>query len=261
MKILAINGSYRTNGNTARLLGLVEEQMRREASRAGEPLVFEHLVLGHFDLRMCRGCRICFDRGEECCPLKDDLLAVKAQMKAADGIFVATPVYVNDVSGITKNWIDRLAHVCHRPEFAGKCAYLLATVGDGPTGHTLTTLNLALRTWGFHIAGQAGFKTGARMQDDEIRGRYQQPAARVASRLFHAIDTRQFTHPPFLSLMTFRIQQRAWQRAADGSVDYRYWQDQGWLEPGRVFYTPQKASRVKVALARLVGDALAPFVS
>ena len=50
-------------------------------------------------------------------------------MDAADGIIFASPVYVNDVSGIAKTWIDRLAYVCHRPAFAGKCAYLIATVG------------------------------------------------------------------------------------------------------------------------------------
>ena len=35
MKIFAFNGSYRTNGNTARVLSLIEEQMRRQADRRG----------------------------------------------------------------------------------------------------------------------------------------------------------------------------------------------------------------------------------
>ena len=58
MKILALIGSYRTNGNTARLLSLIEEQMRREADRVGEALDFETVYLGHLNIQMCRGCRI-----------------------------------------------------------------------------------------------------------------------------------------------------------------------------------------------------------
>lgn len=261
MRILACVGSYRKNGNTARLLSLIEQQMRRDAEQSEIPFEFETVYLGHHDIRMCRGCRICFDRGEDKCPLKDDLLAIKAKMKEADGVIAATTVYVNDVSGITKNWIDRLAHVCHRPEFADKCAYLLATVGVGPTSHALTTLNMALRTWGFHILGQAGFKTGALMNGDELQSRCQRQAHKIAHTLFHGVHTRQFTRPSFLSLMTFRIQQKAWQREAGDTVDYRHWKRQGWVDPEQTFYTTQNASWFKVALARLVGAAIAPFVS
>ena len=65
-------------------------------------------------------------------------------MKAADGILIASPVYMEDVSGIIKTWIDRLAHVSHRPEFAGKCAYLVATTARSRTNRTLETLRIAV---------------------------------------------------------------------------------------------------------------------
>lgn len=261
MKILALNGSYRTNGNTARVLNLIEEQLRLKADRVGETLDFEKMDLGKLNIQMCRGCRICFDRGEEQCPLKDDLLMVKAKIKQADGVIVASPVYVNDVNGITKNWIDRMAHVCHRPEFAGKCVYLLATVADGPTSHALTTLNLALRTWGFYLVGQTGFKTGALMKRQEIQSCYENRIKEISQNLFHSISKKQFTQPSFLSLMTFRIQQRAWQRHADDSLDYQYWKNQGWVDERCHFYISHHSNRIKVGLARLVGSWMAPFVS
>ncbi len=52
------------------------------------------------------------------------------------------------------------------------CAYLVATVGNGPTNHALRTLNMALSSWGFHVVGQRGFKTGAWMTQDELTARY-----------------------------------------------------------------------------------------
>jgi multimeric flavodoxin WrbA len=74
--------------------------------------------------------------------------AIKAKKDAADGLLLASPVYVDDVSGLTKTWMDRLAYRCHRPGFGRKCAYPVATVGGRPTRHTLRTMNAALLTWG-----------------------------------------------------------------------------------------------------------------
>ncbi len=140
MKILICVGSYRKNGNTARVADLVEEKLVKLAAQAHVPLEIETVFLAHQDIGLCRGCRVCFDKGEDLCPLHDDFLAVKAKMLEADGIVAASPIYVDDVCGTTKNWIDRLAHVCHRPQFAGKCAYLITTVGSGPSRHALRTL-------------------------------------------------------------------------------------------------------------------------
>lgn len=261
MKILAINGSYRTNGNTARVISLIIDQLYVEANRFGETLGFEMVDLGKLDIQFCHGCRICFNRGEEHCPLKDDLLAIKIKIKEADGIIIAAPTYVNDVNGITKNWIDRMAHVCHRPEYAGKCVYLLATVADGPTSHALMTLNMALRTWGFYLVGQTGLKTGALMKRQEIQSRYENQIKKIGRKLFLSIAEKKFTQPSFLSLMTFCIQQRAWQRHIDDSVDYHYWKNRGWLDARQSFYIPHHANIIKVWGARLAGSLLAPLVS
>jgi len=262
MKILVCVGSYRKNGNTAQIAGLIQDHLEIIAASGNEPLEIETVYLGHQRIGLCRGCRVCFDQGEEKCPLKDDLLLIKSKMKQADGILVASPVYVDDVSGTVKNWIDRLAHVCHRPEFAGKSAYLVATVGSTPTGNTLKTLRTALSTWGYHIVGLSGFKTGALMKSTEINARYQKQTEKIARKFYLAIHERKFDRPSFLSLMTFKIQQWAWSRkASQDTVDTRYWKKQGWLEPQCDFYIPQQASRVKVILARLTGAVLARFMA
>jgi multimeric flavodoxin WrbA len=258
MKILVCVGSYRKNGNTAQITGLIQDGLRKMAVAGNESLEIETIYLGHQQIGLCRGCRVCFDQGEEKCPMKDDLLSVKSEMKQADGILVATPVYVDDASGTVKNWIDRLAHVCHRPEFAGKSAYLIATVGSTPTGNALKTLRTALSTWGYHIVGLSGFKTGALMKPDEIQARYQKKTAEIARKFYQSIQKRDFANPSFLSLMMFKIQQWSWSRRIDqDTVDTRYWTRQGWFEPGCEFYIPHQAGRIKVILARLTGALLA----
>lgn len=261
MRILALVSSNRKHGNTARIVQMIEAQVRTLAEGQGAALEFETLNLGDMDIRPCRGCRTCFDRGEDRCPLKDDIPLIRAKMDAADGLILASPVYVNDVSGVAKIWIDRLAYLCHRPALAGKCAYLIATVADGPTGHTLQTMNMALRTWGCHIVGQAGYKMGPLLPQDELENRFTGEAARVAEALLRAIAQRRSLHPSLLSLMMFKIQQRAWQREKPGSLDYAYWQRKGWLDPARAFYIAHRANPLKVALARGVGAVVSRFVT
>jgi multimeric flavodoxin WrbA len=259
MKILACIGSNRKKGNTARIAQMIEAQMQALAARHNTPLEFEMLFLGDMDIRPCRGCRACFDRGEDKCPLRDDIPLIRAKMDAADGLILASPIYVDDVSGLVKTWMDRLAYLCHRPAMGGKCAYPLATVGGGATGHALRTMNAALLTWGYHLVGQAGYKMGALTPPDEMK-RYQPETAQVAQALFHAIAQQRALRPSWVSLLAFKIQQLAWQREPPGSYDYAYWNDQGWLAPERTFYVPHHTHPAKVALARLAGAALYRFV-
>jgi len=260
MKILSINGSYRKNGNTAQILEMVASKMQQIALDEQQPIELEIVNLGHQGIQFCRGCRVCFDIGENKCSLDDDLLAIREKMQAADGLILASPVYVNDVNGITKNWIDRLAFVCHRPAFAGKSAYLIATVGIGPTSHAIKTMKMALSTWGYQIAGQASFKMGARMKKEAAETQFQEQTHKIASNLFSSVQQQDFVKPSFISLMTFRIQQGYWQRRPqDESLDHSYWRNQGWTKPKRDFYTSHKAGKTKVALARLVGTILTPF--
>ncbi len=260
MKIIACVGSYRKHGNTAGIVDLIADRLQEIAARRNRTVEFEKVYLAHREIGLCRGCRVCFEQGEQRCPLRDDLLAVRAKMQEADGLIVAAPVYVNDVNGVVKNWIDRLAFVCHRPEFSGKAAYLVTTVADSPTGHALRTMQVALQTWGYHIVGKSGFRMGALMDQDQMVARYRLRAERIAEDLFRSVATRRCRRPSFFSLMTFKIMQLARQRNPDGSVDYVYWKSRGWTDPGRQFFIPHQAGPIKVALARLAGSLLALFV-
>jgi multimeric flavodoxin WrbA len=259
MKILTLIGSYRKHGNTARAAAMILEEMERLAAEQGSSVENETLFLGELDLDACRGCRVCFDRGEEKCPLKDDAMDVRAKMLAADGLIVATPIYVDDVSGITKTWIDRMAHLCHRPALVRQSALLVTTVGGTPSSHTMRTLNTALLTWGAHIAGQVGFKMGALMPEEDLPALRPQ-ARRAAGQLFNSVLRRDHERPSFFSLMMFRIQQIGWRRAKAGSVDHRHWSENGWLDAQREFYIPHRAPWLKTALARRVGDLVARVV-
>lgn len=100
MKILSLIGSLRKDGNTSRIVSLIEKRLTDIAAKQGEIIEIERIHIGNANVQICRGCRMCFDIDEENCPLKDDILEIRAKMREADAIIAASPVYVEDVSGV-----------------------------------------------------------------------------------------------------------------------------------------------------------------
>ena len=262
MKVLSIVSSFRTDGNTARAASLVEEQLQKEARLRKTELEIERVSLGRLDVRTCRGCRLCFNKGEEMCPLKDDLLSIRDKMLQADGYLLASPVYVEDVNGILKNWIDRMAFTCHRPALAGKCAFLITTAGMGSSNHALRTMDSALHTWGCRVAGRAKLRTGALMDKEEIRIQHEKIIRRAADVFLNDLMRGAETDPGWYSLIAFCVQQICWLKPDAQTVnpyDYQYWKGKGWLEPNCTYYIPLKRGVWKVRLARLIGRGVAKF--
>lgn len=263
MKVISLISSHRKNGNTERLVSLVEEELQSVAKIHNESLNIERISLGYAELKICLGCRVCFEKGEMFCPLKDELLYILEKLNEADGLVFGSPVYVEDVNGIMKNWIDRMAFICHRPAFYGKTAVVITTSGIGSSNHALKTMKSALTTWGVYINGQHKFRTGDLMKKEEIHNRYYDKIKGISKGLFIALKNQKALNPTFYSLIVFKVQQKYWQKSANSisqhNIDYTYWKDKGWLKPECIYYTFIKSNWLKVKFARLFGTILAVF--
>ena len=102
MKIVAINGSPRKNGNTARLL----EAVGKEVRAAG--VEFEVFQPGH-RVHPCMACYHCLNTGSLRCVQTDDMVNdIIAACIEADGILLASPVYHGGIAGNMKCVLDRL---------------------------------------------------------------------------------------------------------------------------------------------------------
>ncbi len=260
MKLLLLQTSARTNGNTSRVLALMDRNLKEEANRNRIALDTETIHLAKADIRMCRGCRACFDKGEEACPCKDDTLSVVRKMRDADAIVLASPVYVDDVNGVCKNWIDRLAFMCHRPEMAGKTAYLVATTGSTSASHTFRTMEIALMTWGFGLSGKAWFATGATMSTEEMTKRHSKRIGLEARKYVRDLAKKKWLKPSFVQLLIFRIQQEGWSKAESDTIDYAYWKEKSWLDKKHTtYFFRHNANPVKTLFARAIGAILSIF--
>ena len=89
----------------------------------------EIVFLNEFNIKPCIGCILCFEKGEENCPLKDDRDILVEKIANSDGVIFATPNYSFQVSGFLKIFLDRIAFNLHRPRFFGKVFTNIVTQG------------------------------------------------------------------------------------------------------------------------------------
>ena len=133
MKIVTLLASPRIDGNTARILGWVEEALHKRGNRT------ERIHLGGLDIKPCRSCFACAESPDKPgCVLMDNAQEVFGRMMEADGILFASPLYMWSYASSLKALFDRslclsrnYATPQHRSFVEGKPAALLVTCG-GP---------------------------------------------------------------------------------------------------------------------------------
>jgi len=106
MKVLAINGSARKDGNTALLIRETFKQL------SAEDIETELIQLGGTPIRGCTACGACYERKDRKCIITTDPVnEIIAKMDEADGIILGSPTYFADVSAEMKALIDRAGYV------------------------------------------------------------------------------------------------------------------------------------------------------
>ena len=101
MKVVGFIGSPRKKGNTTTI---VNEVLRGAQEAGAETKVFN---LNQLSIRGCQGCYKC-QTPEGKCVQKDDMAPLYDEIYSADAIVIGTPVYMCQVTGQTKTFIDRL---------------------------------------------------------------------------------------------------------------------------------------------------------
>ncbi len=100
MLALGISGSPRPGGNTDALLNMVADLLRERG------VDVEVIALRNLSFSPCTSCRTCLREGR--CVINDDFTRILVpKLLATDIILVASPVYFNNVSALTKAFIDR----------------------------------------------------------------------------------------------------------------------------------------------------------
>jgi multimeric flavodoxin WrbA len=129
MKLLAILGSPRSNGNTDILAGKILDGAKSVGMET------ECVALRALDIQPCTGCDRCW-KNDKPCIFTDDMTGLYGGISRSDVLLFATPVYWYGPTTIMKALLDRFVVFCRprgKPLIEGKSAILVSAYEEeGP---------------------------------------------------------------------------------------------------------------------------------
>ena len=112
MNIVTIFGGPRAQGNTATVLGWVEDALRERGH------LVERFNLNDLNIKGCEACFTCMESADEPgCVVQDDVQKILASMVDANAIVYASPLYMWNVAGQLKPFLDRT--LCLARDYGG----------------------------------------------------------------------------------------------------------------------------------------------
>lgn len=233
---------------------LAVREFEQNLKQRGE-IDFEYVFLSDYRLEFCQGCKLCFMKGEEYCPAKDDRDILIEKLEKSDGVIFATPNYAFQVSGRMKNFIDRLAFIYHRPRFFNKAFTAIVAQGFIGGRSILKYLYATGKNLGFHVS--EGCCITALDPMTELQKKKLTQKIKKASARFYKELSRSAPVPSFFRLLIFRMARTNIRYLNQDSRDYQYYKEKGWLESS--YYYAVKLGAFK-KLAGSLFDSLAKLV-
>jgi len=218
MKVLLISSSPHREESSTFLLakevlrGLEEEGVSCEEMHLHDCKVF-----------FCTSCETCHKKILQC-PLKDDVTMILRKMLDADGIVLASPNYINQVTGSMKVLLDRSAHFIHCKRLLGKYVAGVVTSGSGFAEMVLEYIGY----YGHICGGQYSGGVSAMRAFGQDK---KEEAFQLGKRM--AADMRvKKSYPEQMKLIEENKEHFARiikMRKGDWQEEYRYWVEKGWL--------------------------------
>jgi multimeric flavodoxin WrbA len=167
VKVLAINGSPRKDGNTRLLLEAVLAPLVEDGWET------ELLQVGGKPIHGCRACYRCMATKDQTCGSgKDVFNGIFEKMLAADAILLGSPTYFADVSTEMKALIDRSGFVAmaNGSALAGKIGAAVVAVRRGGATHAFDTMNHLFFISQMVVPGSTYWNLGYGREAGEVSG-------------------------------------------------------------------------------------------
>lgn len=165
MKVLALNGSARKDGNTAILINLVLDELKKEKIET------ELVQMAGHNLAGCRACYKCFKNKDRRCVVKKDMLnEILEKLDSADGLLLGSPTYFSDVSSNMRSFIERCGFVARANDYmykrkAGASVVAVRRAGAVPA---FNSMNLFLHYMQMVMPGASYWSLGVGRDPGEV---------------------------------------------------------------------------------------------
>ncbi len=219
MKVILISSSPHKEKSST--FSLANEVVRGATE---EGAVCEALHLDDVRVFFCKHCEACHRKILRC-PLKDDVGPILQKMLDADGIILASPNYINQVTASMKALFDRSAHFIHCKRLLGTYVAGVVSSGSGQNKEVLDYMAFYSHTCGAQYSGgvsalqqfgedkKAEASALGRKFVSDIREKKQYP------KQMQAIEQGKQLFARLIKFMK-----------DDWQEEYEYWAEKGWLE-------------------------------
>ncbi len=165
MKVVAINGSPRKNGNTKLLLEAVLQPLRDAGWQA------ELIQVGGLPIQGCRACGKCIEKQNQRCIFENDICnEVMAKMFAANAMILGSPCYFTDMTAEMKALIDRAGFVAYVNGglLKGKIGAAVVAARRGGATHVYDSINHMFMMSKMLIPGSSYWNIGYGLNEKEV---------------------------------------------------------------------------------------------
>jgi len=217
MKILLISSSPRKK--RSQTFALAKEVVKGFGSSAKTEVI--HLCDNKIEF--CRHCEACHKKIMSC-PIKDDVHNILKKILSADGIILATPNYINQITASMKALLERASHFIHCKRLLGKYIVGVVSSGSGNDQDVLNYIKHYAHTCGAQYSG--GISSRASDLNKKI-GKAQQ----LGKKFFKDIKDKE-EYPDQIKIIEegkAYFKKIIQLRKAEWREEYKYWQEKNWL--------------------------------
>ncbi len=231
MNIAVINGNAR-HGSTWHCKELFLKELRKHTDVALTEFTLPK-DMPHF----CVGCFNCFFKGEENCPHAKYMQPIVEAIVAADLIVLTSPVYVFDVSGQMKAFLDHLGYMwmVHRPHpsMFHKIGVTISTTAGAGLSHTTKTMANSLKYWGARRVLSFQKAVNAVAWDgipEKKRANIARSITALAEHAYSAVRCVDKLPVPLTQRGMFFMIRSMMKKGGWNEKDRAYWEEQGWMK-------------------------------
>ncbi len=218
MKLLGISASPRKNkSNTLALL----KEVLSGAEESGGKIEIVHLC--DLEIEFCRHCELCH-KALMVCPIKDDAHMLLAKMLESEGIVFASPVYIDNITGYLKTFLDRSTHFIHCQRLLGKYVGAVATAGGGPQQMVLDYIHHYSSVCGAqYVGGVSGVVPISEKVENKAKELGKNLTMSIRNKTEFAQEMKEILSRREYFKRVIEFHKEEW------SEEYEYWKKRGWL--------------------------------
>ena len=211
---------------------MVVEQVKKKIESLSSDSIFEEIHLSEYNLAFCTGCSNCFRKGHEFCPHNKTVQDIIDKITWADGVIFATTTFNMQPTALTKNLIDHLCFMLHRPFFFTKKALIISTTAGIGASNAVTYLAGTLRGLGFNKCYE--FPVTSHSWNAFVMNEKTKKKCTAIARKFHSdVSSKKLHSPTWLILIPYNLFRGMSLSYTKGS-EYEYIDGKHWTEPVRM---------------------------